>query len=150
MHIWVDADACPKVIKEIIFKACLRTNTSVTMVANSYLVLPAHPLINSIKVSKGFDMADEKIVEQLSLGDLVITADIPLADAAIQKGAIAINPRGSIYTKENIKDMLLTRNLLSELRDFGVINSGNNEKPFVPKEKQSFANKLDSLLAKAK
>jgi|SRR5580700_7316863 hypothetical protein len=148
MRIWIDADACPKVVKEIVFKASLRTNTPVVLVANKALAIPLHGLISIIQVPAGFDMADERIIQEIKKGDLVITADIPLADAVIEAGSIAINPRGERYTKDNIKEHLATRDLMAELRDSGFVTKG--PKTFGPKEKQAFANALDALLRKSK
>jgi uncharacterized protein len=145
MKIWIDADACPVVIKEIIFRASERTKTPVVMVANKPLKVPLNGLTSTIQVSRGFDMADEQILNDMDAGDLVITADIPFADAVITKGAIAINPRGELYSKENIKDRLATRNLMETLRDAGVVSGG--PKSFSLKDRQAFANKLDAILA---
>lgn len=146
MKIWIDADACPNVIKEIIFKAALRKNIKVILVANRFIKSFNNPLISIIKVPQGFDMADSRIIDDMSLGDIVITSDIPLADAAIDKGGLAINHTGKLYTKENIKDRLATRDLLMHLRDSGISISG--PKALGLKERQAFANALDRLLAK--
>lgn len=145
MRIWIDADACPKVIKEIVFRASIRTNTPVIMVANQPIHVPPHGLVSFIQVARGFDMADDRIVQEMAQGDVVISADIPLADVVIKKGGIVINPRGELYTKENIKDRLATRNLREELRDIGMITGG--PKPLNPKDRQAFANRLDAILA---
>lgn len=146
MHIWVDADACPKVIKEILFRAAMRTKTPLTLVANSYLTYPSSPLIRSVKVEKGFDNADNYIVEQVTAQDLVITADIPLAAEVVAKHALAINPRGEIYTANNIKQRLTMRDMNEQLRATGERMGG----PAVlsVKEKTAFANALDRCLAK--
>lgn len=149
MKIWIDADACPNVIKEIIFRASERTRTPVVVVANMPVKIPLNGLVSTMQVPRGFDMADEHILQELSAGDLVITADIPFADAAIDKHAMAINPRGELYTKENIKDRLATRDLMAELRDAGMVVSGG-PKPLALKDRQSFANKLDAILARKK
>lgn len=146
MRIWIDADACPKPVKEIIFRASLRTNTQVVLVANKALTVPLTGLISIIRVSAGFDMADARILEEMEKGDLVVTADVPLADEVIERGGVAINPRGELYTKDNVKDHLATRDLMAELRDSGLMTGG--PKAFGPKEKQAFANKLDTLLRK--
>jgi uncharacterized protein YaiI (UPF0178 family) len=146
MRIWIDADACPNVIKEIIFRASLRTKTPVVVVANRPIRVPLNGLVSTIQVPFGFDMADGQIIQDMVAGDLVITADIPLADAAISKGGIAIDPRGDLYNPENIKDRLASRNLMAELRDSGLISGG--PKALGLKERQAFANKLDMLLAK--
>ena len=146
MKIWIDADACPKVVKDILFRASQRTKTAVTLVANQYIPKPKSPLINSIQVKQGFDEADNYIVEHLEPNDIVITADIPLASDAIDKGAVVINPRGDLYTEENIKQRLSTRDLMEELRSTGVVSGGPSA--YGPKDGQSFANCLDRLLAK--
>ncbi len=119
MHIWIDADACPKMIKEIIFRAALRTKTPVTLVANSFLTYPNSPLIRSVKVEKGFDSADNYIVAQVKEGDLVITADIPLAAEVIAKKAAALNPRGELYSENNIRQRLNIRDMNEQLRATG-------------------------------
>lgn len=146
MRIWVDADACPNVIKEIIFRAALRTKTHVVLVANKPLSNPLNGFVSSIQVPQGFDVADNQIINEMAAGDLVITADIPLADSVIDKEGVALNPRGELYTKENIKDRLATRNLLEELRNNGLITGG--PKTLNLKDRQAFANQLDRLLAK--
>ena len=146
MKIWIDADACPIVVKDILFRASQRTKTAVTLVANQYIPKPKSPLINSIQVKQGFDEADNYIVEHLEPNDIVITADIPLASDAIDKGAVVINPRGDLYTEENIKQRLSTRDLMEELRSTGVVSGGPSA--YGPKDGQNFANCLDRLLAK--
>ncbi len=120
MHIWVDADACPGVIKEILYRVAERTRLPLTLVANQWLKTPPYPSIRSIQVARGFDVADNHIVDQVEAGDLVITADIPLAAAVIDKGALALNPRGELYSKENIRQMLDMRNFMDTLRSSGV------------------------------
>ncbi|WP_027857266.1 YaiI/YqxD family protein [Marinobacterium jannaschii] len=146
MQIWVDADACPKVIKEILFRASDRTQVPVTLVANQYLQTPPSKLINAIQVPAGFDVADNLIVEKLAPGDLVITADIPLAAEVIEKGGHALNPRGEMYTRDNIRQRLSMRDFMETLRNSGVETGGpatmNNH------DRQQFANKLDRFLAK--
>ncbi len=144
MRIWVDADACPKLIKEIIFRAAIRTKTPTILVANHQIAIPKSIYIQTLQVSAGFDVADTKIIEQLEKNDLVITADIPLADAAIHKGAIAIDPRGKLYTYDNIKQILSIRNLNAELRGAGMLRGG--PAALSNKETQAFANYLDKLL----
>ncbi len=148
MKIWVDADACPTVIKELLFKAALRTNTPVTLVANQFLKMPPSPLITFIKVASGMDTADNEIVAKLKTGDLVITADIPLAADVIEKGGHALNPRGEMYTKEDIRSRLSMRDFMEELRNSGVETGG--APPMSPSDKQQFANQLDRFLAKHK
>lgn len=145
MRIWVDADACPKVIKEILFRAAIRTKTQMTLVANQPLYIPPSPFIKTIQVPSGFDVADDEIIQNIQLNDLVITADIPLADAVVHKGAIALNPRGNLYTKNNIKQILSFRNLSMELRSTGIISGGPPK--LSKREIQAFANSLDKFLA---
>lgn len=147
MHIWVDADACPKAIKEILFKAAQRTQFPLTLVANQSLAVPKDSHINAVQVSSGFDVADNYIVQHTHPGDLVITADIPLAAEIVEKKAIAINPRGEPYTAENIRQRLTMRNFMEEMRSTGQVSGG--PPPFDNKDKQAFANTLDRLLAKA-
>ncbi len=148
MHIWVDADACPAVIKEILFRVAERTKLPVTLVANQWLKTPPYPSIKAIQVPKGFDVADNYIVDQAVAGDLVITADIPLAAGAIAKGALALNPRGELYSKENIQQTLDMRNFMETLRNSGVETGGPPS--FSQSDRQAFANQLDRLLAKTK
>ena len=146
MHIWVDADACPVVIKEILYRVAERTKLPLTLVANQWIKRPPYPSIRTIQVPKGFDVADNYIVDQAVAGDLVITADIPLAAGAIDKGALALNPRGELYTKENIKQTLDMRNFMETLRNSGVETGG--PPAFSQADRQNFANQLDRLLAK--
>jgi uncharacterized protein len=148
MRIFVDADACPKVIKEILFRAAIRAEIKLILVANQRLETPRSPFISMQQVAAGFDVADNEIVLQLTPGDLVVTADIPLADAVIEKGGLALNPRGQLYTVKNIKERLSTRNIMAELRDTGIVTGG----PSVlhKRDRQAFANQLDRLIAKWK
>lgn len=146
MQIWVDADACPGVIKDILFRAAERKSVQVTLVANQPLRIPASPYIRSMQVPPGFDVADKRIVELLGAGDLVITADIPLAAATIEKGGHALNPRGELYTKDNIRERLSMRNFMDELRGSGVATGGPNA--LGPRDRQAFANSLDAFLAR--
>ena len=148
MHIWVDADACPAVIKEILYRVAERTRIPLTLVANQWLKTPPYPSIKSVQVPKGFDVADNYIVDQAVAGDLVITADIPLAAGAIEKGALALNPRGELYTRENIKQTLDMRNFMETLLNSGVETGG--PPAFSQADRQAFANQLDRLLAKTK
>lgn len=148
MHIWVDADACPSDIKKILFRAAQRTHTYMTLVANRVLSVPQSPFIRTKLVSAGLDVADNKIVALLRAGDLVITADIPLAAAVIEKDAMALNPRGELYTTLTIKERLSLRNFSTALRDSGVRTGG--AAPFSKRELQAFANALDRLLTKNK
>lgn len=147
MKIWVDADACPAVIKEILYRAAKRTKTKMTLVANQPLRVPPSPLIRTIQVSTGFDVADNEIVRRSEAGDLVITADIPLAAEIIEKGANALNPRGELYTTENIRARLNMRDFMDTLRGSGIQTGGPKE--FSQTDRQAFANALDRILAKA-
>jgi uncharacterized protein YaiI (UPF0178 family) len=146
MRIWVDADACPGVIKDILFRAAERTRIPMTLVANKLLRTPPSPYITALQVPCGFDVADNRIVESVSAGDLVITADIPLASAVIGKGGHALNPRGEFYSPENIQERLALRNFLDELRGSGVQTGGPNA--LSHSDRQNFANQLDRFLAK--
>ncbi len=148
MHIWVDADACPNVIKDILFRAATRAQVLLTLVANQLLRTPPSPYIKAIQVPSGFDVADSKIVQQLQSGDLVITADIPLAALVIEKGGHALNPRGEFYSTENIRERLAMRNFMDELRNSGVNTGG----PAVLSlsDRQAFANQLDRFLTRAR
>jgi uncharacterized protein YaiI (UPF0178 family) len=146
MKIWVDADACPVVIKEILYRAAKRTGTQLTLVANQPLSVPPSPLIKTVQVASGFDVADNEIVQRADVGDLVITADIPLAAEIIEKGAHALNPRGELYTTENIKARLNMRDFMDTLRSSGVQTGGPKE--FSQSDRQAFANALDRMLAK--
>jgi uncharacterized protein YaiI (UPF0178 family) len=145
-EIWVDADACPKVIKEILFRAADRVGVPVTLIANQPLQVPRSRYIRSIQVASGFDVADNHIVQQAESGDLVITADIPLAAEVITKGCLALNPRGELYTEENIRQRLNMRDFLDTLRSSGVDTGGPAS--FSQADRQAFANQLDRLLAK--
>lgn len=142
--IWIDADACPKAIKEIVFKAAHRVNTALMLVANAYQTIPHSDLIRLVIVDKGLDVADQYIIDHVEAHELVITADIPLAAKIVEKGAIAINPRGEIYTEENIGEILSMRDFMKELRDGGTITGG--PAVFGPKDVQQFANSLNKLL----
>lgn len=146
MQIWVDADACPSVIKDILFRAAEREQVHVTLVANQAMRVPSSPYLHSLQVPSGFDVADKRIVELLAPADLVITADIPLAAAAIEKDAHALNPRGELYTKDNIRERLSMRNFMDELRGSGVATGGPSA--LNQRDRQAFANSLDSFLAK--
>jgi len=146
MQIWVDADACPVVIKEIIFRAAERLQISTILVANQMLRTPPSRFIRAIQVPSGFDVADRHIVDQLAPGDLVITADIPLASGVIERGAHALNPRGELYTVANIRERLTMRNFMEELRSAGVETGG--PAAFNQADRQAFGNALDRFLAK--
>lgn len=145
MHIWVDADACPTAIKEILFRAADRTKIPVTLVANQYLRTPPSRYINAIQVSSGFDVADNEIVRRAQPDDLVITADIPLAAEVLDKGAMALNPRGELYTENNIKTRLNIRDFMDTMRASGVQTGG--PPAMSQADKQAFANHLDTLLS---
>lgn len=146
MQIWVDADACPGTIKDILFRAADRAQVQVTLVANQPLRIPASPHVRLMQVPAGLDVADKRIVELLAPDDLVITADIPLAAAAIDKGAHALNPRGERYSRDNIRERLSIRNFMDELRGSGVATGG--PAALSQRDRQAFANSLDSFLAK--
>ena len=145
--VWIDADACPNAIKDVLFRAAAKRQVMVTLVANQFLRTPPSRFISSVQVEQGFDVADNTIVERLEVGDLVITQDIPLADEVIQKGGSALSPRGMLYTKENIKDHLSRRDMLDELRGSGVITGG--PPALDKKDVQQFANALDRFLTRA-
>ena len=147
MQIWVDADACPGVIKEILFRAATRHSLPVVLVANQWLRVPPSPWIRAVQVPKGFDVADNYIVEQVAAGDLVITADIPLAALVIEKQAFALNPRGELYSAENIRQLLDMRNFMDTLRSSGVETGG--PPAFNHGDRQNFANRLDRFIAKS-
>ena len=146
MIIYVDADACPKAIKQILFKAAIRTKIPLILVANHPLTITRSPMIKTVCVPAGLDVADNYIVEQVAQGDLVITSDIPLADLVIKKGTTVINGKGDNLTASNIKERLSTRNLMDELRGAGMITGGPST--LHPRDIQQFANKLDQILAK--
>jgi uncharacterized protein len=148
MQIWVDADACPGDVKELLFRAAKRTRTKVTLVANQALPTPRSEFIDSLLVPAGMNVADRRIVELVQPGDLVITADIPLAAAVVAKGGQALDPRGELYSEANIGQRLAVRNLLDELRGSGQITGGPSN--FTAKDRQTFANQLDRWLTAAK
>lgn len=147
MKIWVDADACPVVAKEILFRAAERTGVQLTLVANQPLTTPSSPNINSVQVMGGFDVADDEIVKRLEAGDLVITSDIPLAAEVIEKGGHALSPRGEMHTTENIGARLNMRDFLDTMRSSGV-DMGGGPAAFSQRDKQAFANSLDRFLTK--
>ncbi len=144
-RIWVDADACPKVIKEILYRAADRVGLSLILVANQPLQVPRSRHIRSIRVGAGFDVADNHIVRQAEAGDLVITADIPLAAEVIARGCLALNPRGELYTEDNIRQRLTMRDFMETLRSSGIDTGGPAS--FSQSDRQAFANQLDRLLA---
>jgi uncharacterized protein len=144
MQIWVDADACPAVIKEILYRVADRVQLQVTLVANQLLRVPPSRFIRAVQVPSGADVADQEIVRRLAPGDLVITGDIPLASDVLDKGAYALNPRGEFYTHDNIRQMLTMRAFLDELRGSGVDTGGPTA--FSQADRQNFANSLDRHL----
>lgn len=145
--IWVDADACPKVIKEILFRAADRVGIQVTLVANQPLSVPRSNHIRTVQVPPGFDVADNHIAQQVVENDLVVTADIPLAADVIAKGALALNPRGELYTEANIRQRLTMRDFMETLRSSGVDTGG--PAAMSQADRQAFANQLDRLLAQS-
>ena len=147
-QIWVDADACPATIKELLYRAAKRTRTKMTLVANQGMYTPKSELIDIVIVPSGMNVADRRIVELVQPGDLVVTADIPLAADVVAKGAQALNPRGELYTNANIGERLAVRNLLDELRGGGHVGGGPSN--YSPRDRQAFANQLDRWLTAAK
>jgi len=145
-QIWVDADACPVIIKEVLYKAAVRTQTKLTLVANQALAVPHSKYISSVQVPFGFDVADNEIVQRSAAGDLVITSDIPLADEIITKGGLALSPRGELFTAENIKGRLNIRDFMETMRSSGIQSGG--PAALTANDKQAFANQLDRWLAK--
>lgn len=146
MKIWVDADSCPVVIKEILYKASERRQVHLTLVANRSLRTPRSPFITSLQVSAGADVADSEILRKMDQGDLVITADIPLAAEVIHRGGHALNPRGELYSVENVRSRLNMRDFLESLRESGVETGG--PPPITQSDRQKFANSLDTLLTR--
>jgi len=144
MHVWVDADACPVVIKEILYRAAGRVGVPVTLVSNMSLRVPPSPFITTIRVPKGFDGADQRIAALMQPGDLVITADIPLAAEVVRRGGRALDPRGELYTEDNVQEHLAVRNLMDSLRGGGENLGG--PAAFNQTDRHAFANQLDRLL----
>lgn len=144
VQIWVDADACPSAVKELLFRAAERAQMRVTLVSNQILRVPSSPLIDSILVPGGANVADRRIVELLSPGDLVITADIPMAADVVAKGGTVIDPRGTLYADSNIGERLAMRNLFDEMRGAGHLLRGPAN--FTSRDRQAFANQLDRWL----
>ena len=144
-QVWVDADACPGVIKEILFRAAERARVQVTLVANQWLRTPPSRYIRALQVQGGFDVADSEIVERVRPGDLVVTQDIPLAARVLEKGGVAVNPRGDRYTPDNMAERLSIRDFMDELRGAGVQTGG--PPAFHARDRQAFANQLDRWLA---
>jgi uncharacterized protein len=148
MKIWVDADACPVVIKSILFKAAERKQVVMTLIANQFIRVPASPYIKSIQVSSGFDVADHEIVRRTEANDLVITSDIPLAAEVIEKGALALSPRGELFDPSNIRSILNMRDFMDTMRGSGVQTGG--PPPLGQADQKAFADRLDRWLAKVK
>ncbi len=146
MTIWVDADACPVVVRDILFKAAERTGVALTLIANQRLRVPPAANISSVQVSSGFDVADNEIVRRAEAGDLVITSDIPLAAEVIEKGALALSPRGELFSADNIRAILNMRDFMDTMRSSGVHSAGSA--PFGQQDKQAFANQLDRYLSR--
>ncbi len=144
--IWIDADACPRAVKDHIFKSASRLDIPVVLVANSQMNIPLSPKIELVVVKKGDDVADKYIIDHVFAFELVVTADIPLAAAIVEKNAFALNPRGEIYTEDNIGEILSMRNFMKELRDSGSITGGPSN--FSAKDIAEFANSLNKLLTK--
>ncbi len=147
LKIWVDADACPVVIKDILFRAATRKKIETILVANQYIRTPPSKFIRAMQVPAGFDVADDEIVRQVEQGDLVITSDIPLAAEVIDKGALALSSRGELFTTENIRARLNIRDFMDTMRASGEQSGG--PPPLNQKDRQNFSNHLDRILAKA-
>jgi uncharacterized protein YaiI (UPF0178 family) len=146
MTVWVDADACPVPIKEILFRAAERERVATVVVANHAVRVPRSAYVKAVQVERGFDVADQRIMTRLAAGDLVVTADVPLAAQAVAAGALALNPRGTLYTADNVQDHLARRNLLDSLRSSGELLGGP---PALGKaDLQAFANELDKYLTR--
>ncbi len=145
MKIWIDADACPRAVKDILFRASSRLQVPLCLVANRSLARHGGPLVETVVVADGFDVADDYIAEHAAPTDLVVTADVPLAARIVARGGVALDPRGELYSEESIGDRLAMRDLLSELRDSGTIQGGGPA-PFSLSDRNRFASALDSLL----
>jgi uncharacterized protein YaiI (UPF0178 family) len=148
MKIWIDADACPRAIKEILFRASERTGVPVTLVANRFTQAPTSPHVTLLQVPQGPDVADDEIAARCSAGDLVVTADIPLAARIVEKGALALDPRGRLYDASNVKQVLAMRDFMDSMRGSGAETGGPSA--FGAREREAFANELDRILARAK
>jgi uncharacterized protein YaiI (UPF0178 family) len=146
MRIWVDADACPGVIKEILYRAAARVQVALVLVANQRLTTPRSPYVSAVRVAAGFDVADHHIVTHMEPGDLVITADIPLAAEVLEHGGEAINPRGERYSRDTIRERLVMRDFMDLMRGSGEMTGG--PPPLGQADRQAFANALDRLLAR--
>jgi uncharacterized protein YaiI (UPF0178 family) len=145
MQIWVDADACPRAIKEILFRAAERRRIVLVLVANTLLRTPPSAFVRALRVPRGFDVADRRIAELVAAGDLVVTADIPLAAAVVARGGRALDPRGVLYSEDNVQERLAVRDLMDQLRATGVETGG--PAPWSPADSRAFANQLDRLLS---
>lgn len=146
MKIWVDADACPVAVKEILYRAANRTRIELTLIANQMLRVPPSPWIKALQVPAGFDVADQKIAQEVVAGDVVVTADVPLAALVIAKGAVVIDPRGELLDKGNIQERLSMRNFMESLRNSGIETGGLAS--LSSADRQAFANQLDRLLSR--
>ncbi|MCM8538101.1 MAG: YaiI/YqxD family protein [Lentisphaeraceae bacterium] len=146
MHIYIDADACPQPVKEVVYKVAERLKIDLTLVANQFMQIPSRENFKFIQVGAGADVADAKIVELAEAGDLVITQDIPLADLIVQKKAFAMSPRGKLFTEANIKERLSMRDFMTELRSFGVDTGG--PPPYSDRDRQNFNNQLDKFVTR--
>lgn len=146
MKIWVDADACPVAVKEILYRAANRTRIELTLIANQMLRVPPSPWIKALQVPAGFDVADQKIAQEVVAGDVVVTADVPLAALVIAKGAVVIDPRGELLDKGNIQERLSMRNFMESLRNSGIETGGPAS--LSGADRQAFANQLDRLLSR--
>lgn len=146
MRLWVDADGCPRAIQEILFRAAERERIETTFVANRDVRLPRSPWLRSMRVARGFDVADGRILDLVVAGDLVVTADIPLAAAIVERGALALDPRGELYTADNVRERLAVRDAMDQLRSAGVETGGPSALGMA--DRAAFANRLDALLAR--
>jgi uncharacterized protein YaiI (UPF0178 family) len=146
MKIWIDGDACPNAIKDILFRAAQRTGISLTLIANHIVKVPPSRHISFLRVASGFDVADNEIVKRLAPGDLVITGDIPLAAEIIENQGQALNPRGELYTRDNIKARLVMRDLMESLRSSGIESGG--QAPLTHSDRKAFADQLDKLITR--
>ena len=146
MQIWVDADACPRAVREVLVRAARRRRVTTVFVANREVRLPADDCLRALRVKQGFDVADREIVERIEAGDLVVTADVPLAAEVVERGATALNPRGTLYTEDNVQELLAQRDLMDELRSLDMVRGG--PPPFGAAEVRAFSNQLDRYLTR--
>ncbi len=147
-HVWVDGDACPRDVKELLYRAAQRGRLRLTLVTNQYMTVPELPSITKIHVRPGPDEADKRIAAEVVPGEIVITADIPLADEIVQKGAFGLSPHGDVYDAESIGSVRAGRDLMAGLREAGILEAGGGGRPYGPKDKQVFAAALDRLLGR--